>query len=219
MRILPPYTHSSRVPRLRHPRLSYSVLYSDLSCRPLPWTSKWCLSLTGSLFWFRCRLFRAHCHHKSLHTRHFIFSLLFGFCDPYLRLDMTLIFFHTACLQNVCLRRSRGAFSPERSVVKGHCMIVVSSHVISFPQALWPIFTARNHFLSIQKELSGNASSQYTASRAIGMTHHGRPVLSVEARLPVYDLKLPPTPSSLVILSVMCYKVVRAIAVGRVSRR
>lgn len=78
---------------------------------------------------------------------------------------------------------------------------------------------ARSHLPSLQKELPGNVSTQYTASRAFGVTHHGRPVQPVEARLPVYDLKLPPTPSSLVILSVMCHKVVRAIAVGRVSRR
>ena len=63
-----------------------------------------------------------------------------------------------------------------------------------------------------------DVSTRYTALRAIGVTHHGRLAEPVEARLPVYDLKLPPAPSSLVILSVMFYKVVRAIAVGRVSR-
>ena len=78
---------------------------------------------------------------------------------------------------------------------------------------------ARNDFLFVQKELPGNASSQYTALRAIGVTHQGRPAEPVEARLPVYDLKLPPTPSSIVTLSIMFYKVVRAIAVGRVSHR
>ena len=129
------------------------------------------------------------------------------------------MFFHKDCLQNVRLRRSRGSFSPKRSVVESHCIVVVPSYVLSSPRASWPIFTVRNRLLSLQKELLGDVSTQYTPSRAMRVTHHGCPAETVEAELPVYDLKLPSTPSSLVILSVMCYKVVRAIAIGRVSRR
>jgi len=109
--------------------------------------------------------------------------------------------------------------SSQSAVVTSHCTPVISSHLLSSPRASWPIYTVGNHLLSLPKKLPGDVSTQYSASWAMGVTHYGRPAEPVEARLPVYDLKLWPTPLSLVIQSVTCYKVVRAIAVGRVSRR